>query len=414
MTEWDQARELHGLQPAPAAWAEEMDAHFAAIPPFEPDKASWSGSNQQPKKPVHEYAPLAFVSPQSLQNQPIPDREWVVPGWMPLRTVTLHYAAGGEGKTLVAQQLMTSVATGQRWLGLIVNPCRAIGLFCEDDETEMHRRQDAINRAYGVEFQDLEDMRWSCPVGDDNTLVRFEADGMPVFTERFDDFRKQAMDFGAGLVVLDVAADLFGGNENIRQQVTAFLKTGLGSLARDLNAAVLLNAHPSRAGISSGDLDGGSTGWNGAARSRWALVTPKGEEGEPVDMDARLLKKMKANYSTRGDELKLRYVEGVLHRDGQVMSGMMAGMDKMKAQQVFLDLLAKMEPAGLHVSASRNAGNYAPREFGRRPDRQGFTKRDFEFAMSALFTEGRLRVEGYGRPSDNTKHIIEATGMEAE
>ncbi|WP_428391485.1 AAA family ATPase [Lichenicoccus sp.] len=356
--------------------------------------------------PKPTYVPLPFTSPSLLQGVPVPERAWIVPGWMPLRTVTLNYAQGGEGKTLIAQQLMTSAATGHRWLGLIVNQCRAIGLFCEDDADEMHRRQEAINRSYGIHFRDLEDMRWSCPVGDDNTLIRFEPDGTPVFTERFHDFRDQAEKFCPGLVVLDVAADLFGGNENVRQQVSLFLKTGLGSLARDLNAAVLLNAHPSRSGISSGDLDGGSTGWNGAARSRWALITPRAEEGGPLDENARILMKKKANYSRRGDEIKLRWSDGVLVAEQQESFGAVALIEKASAEVTFLELLSKFGPMGRHVSESRNSANYAPRLFTQHPDRRSFNKRDFEMAMNRLFADGRICVEQYGAPSDKTRHIV--------
>ncbi len=350
-------------------------------------------------------APLAFLDPATLHGLPIPERQWVVPGWLPSAAVTLHYAAGGEGKTLLAQMLMTSAATGMPWLGLPVTHCRAMGLFCEDDADEMHRRQDAICRAYGVELRDLGGMRWSCPVGDDNTLIRFEPDGTPVMTDRFADFVAQARVFAPGLVVLDVAADLFGGNENVRQQVSTFLKFCLGGLARDLGAAVLLNAHPSRAGISSGDMDGGSTGWNGGARSRWSLVTPRDEDG-PVDETARVLTKRKANYSTRGDEIRLRFADGVLVREGGLGSGMVASLERRNCEAVFLDLLDKTVPTGRHLGESRNSGNYAPKIFSQHPDRQGFTRRDFEVAMNRLFAAGEIRVEHYGKPSDKTHHVV--------
>ena len=350
--------------------------------------------------------PLAFLDPSTFAGKPIPERVWIVPGWLPASAVTLHYAAGGEGKTLLAQQLMTSVATGALWLGLHVRRGRAIGVFCEDDADELHRRQDAINRSYGLDFSDLADMRWTAPVGDDNTLIRFEGDGQPVFTDRFEDFKVQAKAFDPDLVVLDVAADLFGGNENVRQQVSTFLKFGLGSLARDLDAAVLLNAHPSRAGISSGDLDGGSTGWNGAVRSRWALMTPKGDEGEPVDETVRVLTKKKANYSTRGDEIRLQFRDGVLVREGGLGGGVVASLDRRKCEEVFLELLAALAPMGRHASESRNSSNYAPKLFSQHPGRQGFKRRDFEIVMNALFAVGTIRVEHYGKPSDKTNHIV--------
>ena len=350
--------------------------------------------------------PLAFLDPSTLAGKPIPERVWIVPGWLPASAVTLHYAAGGEGKTLLAQQLMTSVATGALWLGLHVRRGRAIGVFCEDDADELHRRQDAINRSYGLDFSDLADMRWTAPVGDDNTLIRFGADGQPVFTDRFEDFKVQAKAFDPDLVVLDVAADLFGGNENVRQQVSTFLKFGLGSLARDLDAAVLLNAHPSRAGISSGDLDGGSTGWNGAARSRWALMTPKGDEGEPVDETVRILTKKKANYSTRGDEIRLQFRDGVLVRDGGLGGGVVTSLDRRKCEEVFLELLDLFTTQDRRLSDNPHAGNSAPKLFAQHPKASGYKIPDFRRAMNTLFTEGRIKLERYGRPSDTTWRLM--------
>ncbi|MGI4946877.1 MAG: AAA family ATPase [Janthinobacterium lividum] len=362
------------------------------------DRAAGKASGRREAPPA---PPLRFLDPATLAGRPIPERKWIVPGWLPAHAVTLHYAAGGEGKTLLAQQLMTSVATGALWLGLQVQQGRAIGLFCEDDEDELHRRQDAINRSYGIDFGDLGDMRWSAPVGDDNTLLRFESDGTPVFTDRFEDFKLQAKAFNPDLVVLDVAADLFGGNENVRQQVSTFLKAGLGGLARDLGAAVLLNAHPSRAGISSGDLDGGSTGWNGGARSRWALITPR-EEGEPVDETVRVLTKKKANYSTRGDELQLRFRDGVLCRDGGLGGGVVASLDRRKCEEVFLDLLDHFTERNRRLSDNAHAGNFACKAFAQHQQAEGFKIADFRRAMNTLFATKQIGLEQYGRPSDNT------------
>ena len=135
---------------------------------------------------------LTFISPTSFAGKAPPDRLWVVSSWLPAATVSLLYGAGGEGKTLLLQQLMTSVASGTPWLGLPVSQGPTLGLFTEDDLDEMHRRQDAINRALGVEYEDLRAMQFACPIGTDNTLLRFGPDGTPHRTERFDDFARVA------------------------------------------------------------------------------------------------------------------------------------------------------------------------------------------------------------------------------
>ncbi len=359
------------------------------------------GATEKPQQPR-----LVFASPASLAGKPVPEQKWLVRHWLPAATVALLYGAGGEGKTLLLQMLMTSTASGRPWLGLDVEPGVAIGLFSEDDEDEMHRRQEAINQAMGVSYEDLADMHWTVPVGTDNTLIRFEQDGAPKWTDRYLDFADQVRALQPSLIVLDVAADLYGGNENDRGQVAQFLKAQLGSLARETGAVILIAAHPSKSSISSGDLDSGSTGWNGGVRTRLTLATPKGEDGEQVDEDARVLRRAKANRAKRGDEIELVFRDRVLQPKQGIGHGVVAGIDKENAERVFLDLLAKVIPQGRHVSDSRNSQHYAPKMFAQMPERHGFKQGDFRLAMNALFSRGLIRVEHYGKPSDRTKHIV--------
>jgi RecA-family ATPase len=253
------------------------------------------------------YEPLRFISPTGLYQLPLPPREWIVEDWLPVGTVSLSYGDGGIGKSLLAQQLLTSCASGVPWCGLQVQRCRVMGLFCEDDEDELHRRQDAINTHHQIDFDELGDMRWASGVGQDNVLIRFESDGLPVMTERFNDLSKAAKQFGAKLVLIDTAADTFGGSENDRAQVRQYIGNALTKMARDIGGAVLVNAHPSRNGMKDGGtMDSGSTGWSNSSRSRWALTRPVVQDGEPPDPDARILTRMKANYSSIGDAIKLR------------------------------------------------------------------------------------------------------------
>lgn len=52
----------------------------------------------------------------------------------------------------------------------------------------------------------------------------------------------------------------FGGDENSRGQVLQFVQVALGQIALKVDGAVVCNAYPSRAGMSSGTGDSGSTG----------------------------------------------------------------------------------------------------------------------------------------------------------
>lgn len=333
-----------------------------------------------------------------------PAREWIVPGWLPVGAVTLNYGDGGTGKTLLAQQLMTSCATGGNWVGLDVLRCRSFALFCEDDEAELHRRQLAICDAYGLQLRDLADMRWASGSGQDNLLVTFSHDGRVQPTQRFNDLMTAARDHEARLIVVDTAADTFGGNENDRQQVRQYVGHVLGKLGKELNAAVLVNAHPSRTGLASGDLDGGSTGWSNSARSRWSLARPKTDDGA-VDSPHRVLTRRKSNYASIGEEIRLRWQDGAFVAEGSARGGSGGAARQVYVDAQFLALLDRCTTAKMWLSHSKNATNFAPKVFATRSDRASVSKADFSAALGRLITDGRIVLEGYGRRGDARQRL---------
>jgi RecA-family ATPase len=310
-----------------------------------------------------EPEPLRIVDPITLQDKPIPERQWVVPDWIPRGVVTGLYGPGGLGKTLLVQQLLTATALGRQWLGLVVAPGRAFGVFCEDPEDELHRRQADINRLYGCEFADLDRMRWSARIGHDNLLMTFDL-ARPRLTRFFDQLLAEAHGFRAELVVIDTVSDVFGGNENDRSQVRQFIQYCLGKIAREISGTVVACAHPSRSGQSSGEGDGASTGWNAGFRSRLYLSSPKSVDGSPVDANARVLERKKANYAQREDSIDLRWKDGVFTTERQA-SGIIAAIEKRTCERVFLDLLDKTAAERQWVSSNSRSGNYA-RSFSLR------------------------------------------------
>jgi RecA-family ATPase len=352
------------------------------------------------------YSPLRTVNPTALFGLHVPERRWIVQDWLPIGAVTANYADGGIGKTQLAQQLMTSCATSTPWLGLRVEPCRSFGLFCEDDEDELHRRQDAINAHFGMNFGDLEAMRWASGTGEDNVLIRFERDGEAFMTERFEELIKQTKEHRAKLLIIDTAADTFGGNENDRGQVRQYISNALARAAMEIEGAVLVNAHPSRTGLSSGNLDGGSTGWNNSVRSRWSLARPVDEEGrEILASPERILTRRKANYAAVGDTIKIEWRNGVLVNK-EPPGGFLNAVNKtLGAEMAFLDLLAKCDALNMNVSHGKTSPNFAPKVFSKRTDSGGYTMREFDGAMSRLFSASQIKLVDYGRKGDIRQKI---------
>jgi RecA-family ATPase len=351
--------------------------------------------------PQDDEVPPRVICPTIFFGTDPPPRRWIVRDWIPYGAVTGLYGEGGLGKSLLVQQLQTGTALGTTWLGLPVDQSVSLGVYCEDDVDELRRRQRDINTDYGVDLGRLEKMFWMSRLGEDNILMTFARNGVGQLTNFHTDVINAALDFKARLVIIDSAADAFGGDENNRGHVRQFIQRALGLIALKIDGAVLCTAPPSRAGISSGTGDSGSTAWSAAFRSRLFMDAPKPEAGDPPDPNARVLERKKANYASRGDTLRLRWGNGVIIPDGISTPGMTAaGM--LDAKDVFLRLLREFDEQKRRVSANSRSGNYAPREFEklRREQRCGFRRRDFETAMNALFSEKRIKNLSYGRRGD--------------
>lgn len=239
-----------------------------------------------------------------------PPRTWLVQDWLPARTVTALYGDGGMGKTLLAQQLAAAYSLGGVWCGLQMPKGNVLCVLCEDDRDEIWRRQDSIDKANGVGMRSEMSGFYLWPrVGFDSVLENFDRDNLGKTTAFYDRLDRQLTIIKPGLLVLDTAADLFGGNEIIRNQVNQFIKAALGKFVVKHDLTILLLAHPSLSGITSGTGSGGSTGWNNSVRSRWYLEKP--EDGLPLQ---RTLTRKKANYAASGDDqmIKLVWENGVL------------------------------------------------------------------------------------------------------
>ena len=351
---------------------------------------------------------IEILEPIRLQDMPVPVRRWLWQDWIPIGTSSALYGDGGTGKTLLAQHMMTSCAAGVPFLGMPVMKCRTIGVFCEDDRDELHRRQAAINTKLGVGFSDLENMQWISRIGADNLLNTFGGDGRSLKTPFFDQIARAASDFGAQLVVIDTAADTFGGNENVRSHVRQFIAL-LTRLALELDGAVLLLAHPSLTGKTTGRGDSGSTAWGNSVRSRIYLhASEKVSGGGNPAPDIRILSRLKANYATANVDLTLRYDAGAF-----VLDGVPEGADPQTHQRshaaddAFIAGLKELGAQNIRCNLHKGQGNYAPKTLREKtPLGAAFSQDELTGAMNRLIKAKRITSLTEGPPSRRRSFLV--------
>ncbi len=346
---------------------------------------------------------LTFLNPADWHGKPIPQRAWYAEGLIPLRQVTILNGDGGVGKSLLALQIAAAGALGVGTLDIDPAAGRVLYVGAEDEADEFHRRLVDISKAYGKDLRDLLNFRL-LPLADRDALLSIpdQRHNMQP-TQLWASIVDQAGDFRPRLIVLDTAADLFGGDEIKRGQVRQFIAM-LRQVAIGLDCAVVLLAHPSVQGMQTGTGSSGSTAWNNSVRSRLYMTRPDGKDADP---DLRVLRTMKANYGTTGGEIKLRWKNGVfVLDDGKPHVG--ATLMAAKAERVFCHLLSLFNRTGQNVSDVTGT-SYAPAKMAKHPDADGISKKSLADAMQRLIDRGEIKIVLEGPPSRQRKRLVLAS-----
>jgi RecA-family ATPase len=280
-------------------------------------------------------------------------------------------------------------------------------ISAEDSADELHRRLADIAREAGRPLRDFDGLHITSLADEDAVMaVLQEGRGTLVETGLYRELDDILTESKPALLVLDTLADVFGGNEIVRQQVRAFINM-LRRLAIRHNTTVLVLAHPSLSGMSSGKGTSGSTGWSNSVRSRLYLERIYDDDGHEPDEDARVLRVMKSNYGRVGAEIPMRWQRGVFVPLPVSMGGDPL-MAQVKAERVFLELLAKARAQNINVHVMPGKG-YAPDHFRADAAKQGVSYAELVVAMKRLLDNGKIINALYGPPS-RERHRLQLAG----
>lgn len=323
--------------------------------PLEDDAAKASQIAQWPQ-------PLDLAA-LAVQTPPAPS--FIIPDWMPCGYATMLSGHGGAGKSYIALALAVHIAAGIPWCGFNVQRCRVQYLSCEDRLDVLHWRLRHICEHLGLDMASLAgwlDVRDL--VGHDTIIWQPEVFTTPTYDVLAEQFRQS----GAQVLVIDGITDAFGGDENSRWQVKAFVNALL-ALIDPCDGALLLQAHVNKeCAKSNGTTEGysGSTAWHNAVRARWYLhhETDQDQDSKTQKTGALLLELQKSNLGRADQTITFRWHEGDRLFVGEVKAGgalnasLVANRDREERESILAAIAAVIE-RGDYVPAAATGNRTA-------------------------------------------------------
>ncbi len=315
-------------------------------------------------------------------------------GLIPLNHVTLLHGDGGVGKSLLALQMMTCVASGKDFLDFDTRlKGSAVGLFKEDDENENHKRLKRNCESLGVPYEEVADrifIERSLRVDDDDTL--WDEKGVTKALALVESFIRSVED--CRLLVLDNVSHLYSASEIDRGPVTKFIDR-LSKISEDNNMATVLVHHDRKPSPGAVVTDrrhaaGGSAAWTNRPRATLNISDSNKNDG------TRLLDSGKANRSEECGPVPIKWNNFAFHRVG-------SSVEHKKCHKFVRTRIAKLIADKTNLSPSPHASNWAAKVLEKDGGNPGFSVAEIEAVLEAMVGTF-LRTEKYGKPRYNKKN----------
>jgi hypothetical protein len=221
---------------------------------------------------------IRFFDVPAMVAEPPPAVPWLAPPMLPRAALTVLYAPGGDGKSLVALALAAAIAHGGELAGIACEQGTTVYLDAENGEHEIHRRVHTLGLpATGVEVADASRLDLRRDIAEVEAVVR----------ERTPD-----------LLVLDSFRSMTPGMDENDTSQTARALDPLRRLAHESGISILLIHHSNKAGK---DYRGASS-IRDSVDVLWHLGR---QDGDP-DPQRRFLHNVKMRVAPDGERLWLR------------------------------------------------------------------------------------------------------------
>lgn len=293
-------------------------------------------------------------------SQHEPERpKFIVADWLPCGYATLLAGHGGVGKSGIALTLAVCIAAGVRFFNLPVERRRVLYLSCEDRVGVLHWRLARICAHLGVEMASLSGWLDVLDLVGHQTILWQRESNSAELTAAYDQLSARIKAHGSEVLFVDGISDAFGGNENARGDVKAFVNALL-ALIPPSDGAVMLVGHvgkPAVTAVATSEGYSGSTGWHNSARARWYLYpTTRAENGERPERTGELLLELqKSNLGPTDRALRFKWDDTAQMFVGQPC-GIRADIDRIAERSAVLEALrACPEPVPAAVTGPRTA-----------------------------------------------------------
>ena len=207
--------------------------------------------------------PITFPFP--IVGEDIPRRQWLIPGFLLRRHLSVLVAPAGSGKSLLTLQVAMMGATQMNWGGWHTRqPIRSLVVNSEDDGDEMRRRLFAASQLMQTDMRELRN--YIAFAETPESIIIAKADNKTktvVRTPMVESLVRTIIENQFDLMIVDPFAETFEGDENSNSELK-WAAVLWREIARRTNCSVLLVHHTRKYGAEAGDP--------GAARGGSALI----------------------------------------------------------------------------------------------------------------------------------------------